>query len=350
MKTVHVKASREYDVLIGAGLLGRCGELIAAVHKPCTAAIITDDTVNAFYGDTVEESLISAGYRVVRFVFPHGEESKNLATFAEAQNFLAENRLSRTDLVVALGGGVVGDLAGFVAATYLRGIRFVQIPTTLLAAVDSSVGGKTAVDLPAGKNLCGCFSQPSLVICDYETLSTLPEETFADGCAEVVKYGVLADTLLFTFLEDNGVHGEEETVITCCVSIKRDVVGADEFDHGERQKLNLGHTVGHAIEQRSNFAVSHGSAVAMGMGIIARAAAKRGLCAKEVPERIEALLEKMHLPTRTQYSAEALLEAAMRDKKIRGGTIELVVPRDIGKCELYKIDVADLAAWIQEGL
>lgn len=350
MKTVHVKASREYDVLIGAGLLGRCGELIAAVHKPCTAAIITDDTVNALYGDTVEESLISAGYRVVRFVFPHGEESKNLATFAEAQNFLAENRLSRTDLVVALGGGVVGDLAGFVAATYLRGIRFVQIPTTLLAAVDSSVGGKTAVDLPAGKNLCGCFSQPSLVICDYETLSTLPEETFADGCAEVVKYGVLADTLLFTFLEDNGVHGEEETVITCCVSIKRDVVGADEFDHGERQKLNLGHTVGHAIEQRSNFAVSHGSAVAMGMGIIARAAAKRGLCAKEVPERIEALLEKMHLPTRTQYSAEALLEAAMRDKKIRGGTIELVVPRDIGKCELYKIDVADLAAWIQEGL
>jgi len=350
MKTVHVNASREYDVLIGAGLLGRCGELIAAVHKPCTAAIITDDTVNALYGDTVERSLASAGYRVVRFVFPHGEESKNLMTFAAAQNFLAENRLSRTDLVVALGGGVAGDLAGFVAATYLRGIRFVQIPTTLLAAVDSSVGGKTAVDLPAGKNLCGCFSQPSLVICDYETLSTLPEETFADGCAEVVKYGVLADAALFAFLEERGVGGKEESVITNCVSIKRDVVAADEFDHGERQKLNLGHTVGHAIEQRSNFGVSHGSAVAMGMGIIARAAAKRGLCAQEVPQRIEALLEKMHLPVRTAYSAEELLEAAMRDKKIRGGTIELVVPREIGKCELYKIDVADLAAWIQEGL
>jgi len=350
MKTVHVNASREYDVLIGAGLLGRCGELIAAVHKPCTAAIITDDTVNALYGDTVEQSLASAGYRVVRFVFPHGEESKNLMTFAAAQNFLAENRLSRTDLVVALGGGVAGDLAGFVAATYLRGIRFVQIPTTLLAAVDSSVGGKTAVDLPAGKNLCGCFSQPSLVICDYETLSTLPEETFADGCAEVVKYGVLADAALFAFLEERGVGGKEESVITNCVSIKRDVVAADEFDHGERQKLNLGHTVGHAIEQRSNFGVSHGSAVAMGMGIIARAAAKRGLCAQEVPQRIEALLEKMHLPVRTAYSAEELLEAAMRDKKIRGGTIELVVPREIGKCELYKIDVADLAAWIQEGL
>lgn len=350
MKTVHVKASREYDVLIGAGLLHRCGELVAAVHKPCTAAIITDDTVNALYGDTVEQSLASAGYRVVRFVFPHGEESKNLMTFAAAQNFLAENRLSRTDLVVALGGGVVGDLAGFVAATYLRGIRFVQIPTTLLAAVDSSVGGKTAVDLPAGKNLCGCFSQPSLVICDYETLSTLPEETFADGCAEVVKYGVLADAALFAFLEEKGVGGEEESVITDCVSIKRDVVASDEFDHGERQKLNLGHTVGHAIEQRSNFGISHGSAVAMGMGIIARAAAKRGLCAGEVPQRIETLLEKMHLPIRTAYSTEELLEAAMRDKKIRGGTIELVVPREIGKCELYKIDVADLAAWIQEGL
>ena len=206
------------------------------------------------------------------------------------------------------------------------------------------------MDLPAGKNLCGCFSQPSLVICDYETLSTLPEETFADGCAEVVKYGVLADAALFAFLEEKGVGGEEESVITNCVSIKRDVVAADEFDHGERQKLNLGHTVGHAIEQRSNFGVSHGSAVAMGMGIIARAAAKRGLCAEEVPQRIEALLGKMHLPVRTAYSAEELLEAAMRDKKIRGGTIELVVPREIGKCELYKIDVADLAAWIQEGL
>ena len=265
MNAVQVKASREYDVLIGAGLLDRCGELIAAVHKPCTAAIITDDTVNALYGERVEASLAAAGYKVVRFVFPHGEENKNLMTFAAAQNFLAENRLSRSDLVVALGGGVVGDLAGFVAATYLRGIRFVQLPTTLLAAVDSSVGGKTAVDLPAGKNLCGCFSQPSLVLCDYETLSTLPEETFAEGCAEVVKYGVLADEGFFSALEEKGVKGEEEAVITRCVSIKRDVVCADEFDNGERQKLNLGHTVGHAIEQNSNFSVSHGAAVAMGM-------------------------------------------------------------------------------------
>ncbi|MBR4869305.1 MAG: 3-dehydroquinate synthase [Oscillospiraceae bacterium] len=350
MNTVTVNASRKYDVLIGAGLLDRCGELIAAVHVPCAAAIITDDTVNALYGDRVEKSLAAAGYRVVRFVFPHGEENKNLMTFAAAQNFLAENRLSRTDLVVALGGGVVGDLAGFVAATYLRGIRFVQIPTTLLAAVDSSVGGKTAVDLPAGKNLCGCFSQPSLVICDYETLSTLPKETFADGCAEVVKYGVLADADLFSALEEKGVYGEEEAVITHCVSIKRDVVCADEFDNGERQKLNLGHTVGHAIEQNSNFAVSHGSAVAMGMAIIARAAAKRGLCAGCVPQRVEALLEKLHLPTRTEYDAEELLSAAMRDKKIRGAAIDLVVPRDIGKCELMKIGVEELSAWIREGL
>ena len=350
MNTVTVNASRKYDVLIGAGLLDRCGELIAAVHAPCVAAIITDDTVNALYGDRVEKSLAAAGYRVVRFVFPHGDENKNLMTFAAAQNFLAENRLSRTDLVVALGGGVVGDLAGFVAATYLRGIRFVQIPTTLLAAVDSSVGGKTAVDLPAGKNLCGCFSQPSLVICDYETLSTLPKETFADGCAEVVKYGVLADADLFSALEEKGVYGEEEVVITRCVSIKRDVVCADEFDNGERQKLNLGHTVGHAIEQNSNFTVSHGSAVAMGMAIIARAAAGRGLCADYVPQRVEALLEKLHLPTRTEYDAEELLSAAMRDKKIRGAAIDLVVPRDIGKCELMKIGVEELSAWIREGL
>ena len=350
MKTVHVKASREYDVIIGAGLLDRCGELIAACHAPCAAAIITDDTVNALYGQRVEASLVSAGYKTVRFVFPHGEENKNLLTFAAAQNFLAENRLSRTDLVVALGGGVVGDLAGFVAATYLRGIRFVQIPTTLLAAVDSSVGGKTAVDLPAGKNLCGCFAQPSLVICDYETLSTLPKETFADGCAEVVKYGVLTDSAFFSALEEKGVYGEEEDVITRCVSIKRDTVAQDEFDHGERQKLNLGHTVGHAIEQCSNFTVSHGSAVAMGMAIIARAAAKRGLCKKDVPARVEGLLEKLHLPIRTEFAAEELLCAAMRDKKIRGAAIDLVVPREIGNCELMKISVDELSAWIEEGL
>ena len=200
MKTIHVAASRQYDVLVGSGLLDQVGALTAAVVNPCKAAILTDDTVDALYGARVDASLTASGFETLKFVFPHGEASKNLTVFGQALNFLAENRLSRTDLIVALGGGVVGDLAGFVAACYLRGVRFIQIPTTLLAAVDSSVGGKTAVDLDTGKNLAGAFWQPSLVICDYDTLSTLPERTFREGCAEVVKTGVLSSEDLFSAL------------------------------------------------------------------------------------------------------------------------------------------------------
>ena len=350
MRKVIVKASVEYAILIGCGILGQLGEEVKKRIQPCKAAIITDTTVEKLYAEQAEKSLQEAGFTTCRFAYPAGESSKHIGTLSDILEFLAEEEVTRQDIIIALGGGVCGDMAGFAAAIYQRGIRFVQVPTTFLAAVDSSVGAKTAVDLPAGKNLCGCFSQPSLVLCDYETLSTLPEETFAEGCAEVVKYGVLADEGFFSALEEKGVKGEEEAVITRCVSIKRDVVCADEFDNGERQKLNLGHTVGHAIEQNSNFSVSHGAAVAMGMAIIARAAAKRGLCSKEVPARIEALLEKLHLPTRTEFTAEALLSAAMRDKKIRGASIDLVVPRDMGKCELMKINVEELSAWIQEGL
>ena len=190
MNTVHVTASKEYDVLIGSGLLPTLGSRAAAMGSVRKVCIISDSNVWPLYGQAVKNSLISAGLDVAEFVFPAGEAHKNGSTFLDALNFLAENQLTRTDLIVALGGGVVGDLAGFTAATYLRGIRFIQVPT-LLAAVDSSVGGKTAIDLPAGKNLAGAFCQPSLVLCDTDTLNTLPEDIFRDGCAEVIKYGVL---------------------------------------------------------------------------------------------------------------------------------------------------------------
>ncbi|MBR7149394.1 MAG: 3-dehydroquinate synthase [Oscillospiraceae bacterium] len=350
MKTIRVNTARPYDVLVGAGLLSRCGELIAAVHAPCTAAIITDDTVGALFAAAVEESLAAAGFRPLRFTFPHGEEHKNLETFAAAHDFLAEQHLTRSDLIVALGGGVVGDLAGFVAATHLRGIPFVQIPTTLLAAVDSSVGGKTAVDLARGKNLCGCFSQPELVLCDYETLATLPPAIFADGMAEVIKYGVLGDEDFFTFLLAHDIRDEMEDSIARCIAMKRDLVEADEFDNGERQKLNLGHTIGHAIEKCSNFTISHGSAVGIGMVIIARAAAKQGLCSPELSAQAEALLKKYALPTTQPFGAEALFEAAASDKKVRGRAMNIVVPRAIGRCELKKIPLDELKVWIETGL
>lgn len=350
MKTIHVTASKSYDVLIESGLLDRCGEQIARVCRCQTAAVVADDTVFALYGERVCRSLTAAGIRVVCHTFPHGESSKNLLEYAKILNFLADARLTRTDTVVAMGGGVTGDLAGFAAATYLRGIGFVQLPTALLAAVDSSVGGKTAVDLPAGKNLAGCFYQPDLVLCDPDTLSTLPEEIFRDGCAEVVKYAVLGCPALYEILKTQLLRGEAlENAIALCVAQKRDVVNADEFDRGQRQLLNLGHTFGHAVESCSRFTVSHGKAVAIGMAMMARAAREKSLCTQETVDEILALLARFSLPTECRYPADMLLGAMLADKKIAGGTIHLIVPEAVGRCRIEAVSVDALSDWLRAG-
>ena len=211
MKTVTVSASKKYDIRIGSGLLAAIGEEAQRLGKAERVCIVSDTNVWPLYGDIVKSSLEHSGFSAVSYVFPHGEENKSIATYTDLLIFLTENKLTRHDLIVALGGGVVGDLAGFAAATYLRGIRFIQVPTTLLAAVDSSVGGKTAIDLPAGKNLCGAFWQPCLVLCDTDTLDTLPQDTFRDGCSEVIKYGILYDESFFSYLEDVGTEFDRET-------------------------------------------------------------------------------------------------------------------------------------------
>ena len=349
MKTIRIHASSEYDVIIDSGILNRTGELTLSVSGKCRACIITDDTVNALYADTVEKSLTDSGFDVIKYVFPHGEASKSTSTLVSVLEFLAENKMTRSDCIIALGGGVVGDLAGFAAAVYLRGIKFVQIPTTLLAAVDSSVGGKTAVDLSAGKNLAGAFHQPSLVICDYKTLDTLPEDIFADGCAEVIKYGVIGDRPLFDLIK-NGVKENIEQIISACVQNKADIVAADEFDNGKRQLLNLGHTVGHAIESRSDFSISHGSAVAIGMVIVMRAAVSMGLCEQGELDELLTILEATSLPTECEYSAKELTKIALADKKRKGGSINLVLPYSIGDSRLYKMSVDELEQFIERGL
>lgn len=351
MKTVRVDASRAYEVLIGSGLLRRLGEYTARVVQAQTVAIVTESNVAPLYLDAAKRSLTEAGFaRVVSFVFPAGEASKNGGTYLSLLSFLAEHHLTRSDCIVALGGGVVGDLAGFAAATYLRSIPFIQVPTTLLAAVDSSVGGKTAIDLPEGKNLAGCFYQPSLVVCDTDLLNTLPECVFRDGCAEVIKYGVLFDPKLFAHLREYGLGFHRENVIARSVELKRDVVKEDEFDRGQRQLLNLGHTVGHGVEAHSQFTVSHGSAVAIGMAIVSRASEKYGICSPDTRNAILSLLEQFHLPTRTQFSPGALYEAALSDKKRSGGTVNLIVPRAIGSCQIRPTPVEELEAFIAAGL
>ncbi len=344
MKTVTVAASKQYDIKIGPGLLQTLGAEVNALGKAEKVCIVSDSNVWPLYGAAAERSLQDAAFSTHCFVFPAGEESKNTAVYLQLLNFLAQHQLTRSDILIAFGGGVVGDLAGFAAATYLRGIRFIQVPTTLLAAVDSSVGGKTAIDLPAGKNLCGAFCQPSLVLCDTDTLSTLPREIFLDGCAEVVKYGVLYDEAFFRYLEEQGPDFDRDAVIARCVELKRDVVMEDEFDTGARMKLNLGHTFGHGIEAKSNFSLSHGKSVSIGMAIVARA-----FHCPDAP-RILRCLKQFSLPTRTDYSAEEIYHYTLSDKKRSGGTVKLIVPRAIGNCEIVPTSVDNLLSLIQEGL
>ena len=311
--------------------------------------VVTDDTVHALYFERLSRSLHDAGYEVYPFVVPHGEGSKSTESLVALLEFCAEHRLTRSDALIALGGGVVGDLCGFAAAIYLRGVRFVQIPTTLLAMVDSSVGGKTAVDLRAGKNLAGAFHQPSLVICDCRTTDTLSKEIFADGCAEVIKYGVINDRSFFDFLKE-GITTQLEDVIEACVIHKRELVEADEFDRGARQLLNLGHTVGHAIELCSDLTISHGSAVAIGMVIVMRAAIAMGLCPAEDLAHLKSMLIENGLPIDCPYTADALASIATADKKRAGDTISLVLPYGIGNSKLYKLPVSNLADFIAKGL
>lgn len=350
MQTVTVRTNPAYPVQIGPGLLRQCGAILRDILPGRRAAVVTDSAVAPLYLSQTRESLESAGFSVVDYVFPAGEASKNLDALSGILEFLAAERLTRTDSVVALGGGVTGDMAGFAAAVYLRGVRFVQLPTTLLAAVDSSVGGKTAVDLKVGKNLAGAFLQPSAVLCDTDALKSLPPDVFADGAAEAIKTGVLCDESLFGLFETGALAADPEEVIARCVAYKAGVVERDEREQNERRLLNLGHTVGHAIEKCSSYAIPHGHAVAAGLAIIARAAERLGWTDAPVAGRIARCLEANRLPTGSDFPASALADAAASDKKRSGDTITIVIPKQIGRCELKSIPVSELRTVIEAGL
>ena len=342
MKQIRINTASPYMVSIGSGLLKELDRQIAELTKAEKVCIVSDDQVWPLYGQAVCDSL--KAFQTCVFQFSAGESSKNIETYGRLLHFLAENEITRSDCILALGGGVVGDLAGFAAATYLRGIAYVQVPTTLLAMVDSSVGGKTGIDLPMGKNLCGAFYQPVAVICDTDTLSTLPADIFQDGCAEVIKYAVLFDPELFAELEHCGLAFDRESVIARCVTHKQNVVAEDEHDTGKRMLLNLGHTIGHAIEKGSDYAIPHGQAVAIGMAIVSRGTS----CADT--GRIVSLLEHFGLPTSTGLSADTLYRLALSDKKRSGGTLQLIVPQAIGQCTLVRTPMQQLKTLLEEGL
>jgi len=343
-QTRKLNAHSSYDILCADGILSHAGKHIKErFGSDITAYVISDSNVFPLYGKTLTDSLSSVGIGFAINVFTAGEASKNTDTLVDILNSMADEGLSRSDIVIALGGGVVGDMAGLAAALYERGIRCVQIPTTLLAAVDSSVGGKTAVNLKAGKNLCGAFHRPSLVLFDPLTVKTLSPGCIGDGMAEMIKYGVICDASLFAELS-GGLPDKEalKDIICRCISIKIDVVEKDEFEGGVRMLLNYGHTFGHAIEKLSGYTVSHGHAVAIGSVMAAKAAVDLSLCKNEVYERVLSAIKAASLPYESPFDAMDMYKCMLSDKKRRGKSISLILPEEIGRCVIKKFSLDEL--------
>ncbi len=345
---IRVTVGSGYSVLVEEGLLDSAGALARKLVTSATAVIVSDERVFALYGERLCRSLEKNGFQALSFVFPHGESSKSPETLLALWRFLADHRVTRSDTLFALGGGVVGDLTGFAAATYLRGIAYIQIPTSLLAMVDSSVGGKTAVDLPEGKNLVGAFYQPRLVLCDPQLLETLPKEELRCGMAEVIKYAFINRKEMLPLLKEELSLATLRALITESVRDKAEIVAEDERDTGVRQLLNLGHTAAHGIELLSGYTVSHGDAVAIGMAYVTRAAVHRGICDKGVLSALLSLLEKHGLPTECPYSAKELADAALGDKKRSGGSITLVLPVALGQSSLCTYPVSELESFFRD--
>jgi 3-dehydroquinate synthase len=341
---------RAYDVVVGDGLLDEAGDLIRPYAPRGRTAVVTDETVAGLHGERLRAALEHAGLSASFIVVPPGEQTKSWQGLADVSERLLALQLDRGDIITAFGGGVVGDLAGFAAAIYKRGVDFVQIPTTLLAQVDSSVGGKTAIDTPQGKNLIGAFHQPRLVLADLDVLDTLPERERRAGYAEIIKYGLLGDPAFFEWLETNGrkvLAGDREALlyaVSRSVEMKADIVVEDEREAGRRALLNLGHTFGHALEAETGYGgdLLHGEAVALGCAQAFRFSARQGLLPADQAARAEAAIADVGLPVRMQdipgapFPAERLVQHMGQDKKAAGGQLTFILPRAIGDAFVAK--------------
>ena len=343
MKTVHLNVSKSYDILLDGGLVNRVDDLIKPFCKDRSIAIITDDIVDRLYGDNLLKRLKENGYYVIKFAFPNGEVSKNIYTLSNILEFLAENNFKRNDYLIALGGGVVGDIAGFAASAYMRGVNFIQIPTTLLSMVDASVGGKTAIDLKAGKNLAGAFWQPSLVICDTDIIKNLPDEIFREGMGEVLKYDVIDDLGILQYVYKNRIKDNLNSIILECIQSKQRIVEKDEYEtKGVRKLLNVGHTFAHGLEKLSSYGISHGTAVGTGLVWEAGISYKLGMCSLEVFETIKNAVQKWQLLIGFEFDFKELVEAMKKDKKNDDSMISFMLPLQLGNCVEKKIVDVDL--------
>lgn len=349
----RIQTGTPYSVFIGNGLLSQAGAVFTKALpdlKDKSVVIVSDSNVMPLYSQVVIDSFRQTGCRLHTYEIPAGEVSKNWILLGELLEYLASLEITRSDYLIALGGGVVGDLTGFAASIYLRGIPFLQIPTTLLAAVDSSVGGKTAVDLKAGKNLAGTFWQPRAVLCDPDVFQTLPAQVLLEGTAESIKYGILRDRTLYKQILDGGLKKNCTEIVSACIAMKGAIVSEDEFDRGTRELLNLGHTFGHAIETCSHYEISHGHAVAIGINLAGLCAYKLGLCSKNCSQEITSALESLGFDLNCPYPMEALYQVMLQDKKRKGDQIDLILPYEIGDCRIYTMSLEKLHTLLSDGL
>ena len=343
MRKITVNTSEKYDILLGNGLLSKTAELIAPFCYTKKVLIITDDIVNSLYGDFVLDNLKNYGYTTEKFVFRNGENSKNIGTLSNILEFAAQKNFKRNDVFLALGGGVVGDIAGLASALYMRGLSVIQIPTTLLSAVDSSIGGKTAIDLKSGKNLCGVFKQPKLVITDTDIIKDLPEDIFLSGMGEVIKCNIIKDFGIFESIKNGNIKQNIEKIIFDCLTLKKEIVEQDEFDtKGKRNLLNVGHTIAHSLELLSNYTLPHGNAVATGTVIEARISERLGFCDCKTVKSIENAVKKLNLYFEPPYNRQDIAYSCLLDKKNRDNRIVFLLPESLGNCREIKISADEL--------
>ncbi|MEG0291659.1 MAG: 3-dehydroquinate synthase [Anaerovoracaceae bacterium] len=348
-----INTSKPYKVIIERRILDQIGQTFENVKAGTKICIVTDENVHPLYTKILERGLHLVNLYPHKVVFPSSESTKSFDDLANLTNYLAKQNFTKTDFLIALGGGVIGDLTGFAASIYQRGIRYIQVPTTLLAAVDSCIGGKTAINLDSGKNLVGTVWQPSGVFFDSKVLETLPGPEIVNGIAEMIKTAIIGDSKLFENLETAGKNGLGSIIEDCvyrALTVKKGIVEADEYESNQRYLLNLGHTVAHAIEKCSNYQISHGKAVGIGIAVMARISRIKGILSPESELRIKKLLLSFGLELNCPFTASTLAKAAASDKKIKGDEITIVMPTDIGHCQTLTIKLAQLEELLALGI
>jgi len=348
MKRITVNLNKTYDILLGENLFSKIPKLIEPFCNNKKILVVTDSNVERLYGEKLVEELNKNGYKTFLFSFLAGEESKNNNTLFEILDFAFDSGLTRNDVFLSFGGGVVGDITGLSASLYMRGVTLIQVPTTLLSAVDSSIGGKTAVNMKSGKNIIGTFSQPSLVICDTNIIKNLPEDIFAEGLGEVVKYGVIKDKSILDVVKNGETKKNIDEIIEKCLNIKKGIVELDEFDNlGIRNMLNAGHTIGHAIEVESNFKIAHGEAVALGLVVESKIANKLGICGNTTMSEIEKAANTVIDVNKYEVKPEIIATLCLNDKKNKDSRIVFLLPKKIGELEEVSLSREDLTSLLK---